>query len=209
MFEEILDDHKDRLDVTVDTDLTAEDWEAVVADYKAAGRARAGPALPAGPAGAAVGRHRRRLRQLDERPRQVLSPPARHPRKLGHGRQRPGDGVRQHGRDLGHRRRLHPQPLDRREPALRRVPGQRPGRGRGRRHPHAAAADQGRPARRWARQTPRWKRRMPEVFAQLKSTSSSSSNATTATCRTSSSRSSRASSTCCRPATASAPPRRR
>jgi pyruvate, orthophosphate dikinase len=36
MFEEILDEHKDRLDASVDTDLTAEDWEAVVADYKAA-----------------------------------------------------------------------------------------------------------------------------------------------------------------------------
>jgi pyruvate,orthophosphate dikinase len=34
MFEEVLDDHKDRLDVTVDTALSAEDWEAVVADYK-------------------------------------------------------------------------------------------------------------------------------------------------------------------------------
>ena len=36
MFEEILDDHKDRLDVYVDTALSAEDWERVVADYKAA-----------------------------------------------------------------------------------------------------------------------------------------------------------------------------
>ncbi|HEX8569491.1 MAG TPA: pyruvate, phosphate dikinase [Caulobacteraceae bacterium] len=35
-FEAILDDHKERLDVTVDTDLTAEDWERVVADYKEA-----------------------------------------------------------------------------------------------------------------------------------------------------------------------------
>ncbi|WP_411287139.1 pyruvate, phosphate dikinase [Phenylobacterium sp.] len=34
MFEEILDEHKERLDATVDTALTAEDWEAVVADYR-------------------------------------------------------------------------------------------------------------------------------------------------------------------------------
>ncbi|MDZ4370239.1 MAG: pyruvate, phosphate dikinase [Phenylobacterium sp.] len=34
MFEEILDDHKDRLDIHVDTGLSAEDWEGVVADYK-------------------------------------------------------------------------------------------------------------------------------------------------------------------------------
>src|SRR6185437_7883773 len=36
MFEEILDEHKERLDVHVDTALSAEDWEAVVADYKRA-----------------------------------------------------------------------------------------------------------------------------------------------------------------------------
>jgi pyruvate,orthophosphate dikinase len=35
MFEEILDDHKDRLDISVDTGLTAEHWEKVVGDYKA------------------------------------------------------------------------------------------------------------------------------------------------------------------------------
>ena len=38
-----------------------------------------------------------------------------------------------------HRRRLHAQPGDRREGVLRRVPDQRAGRGRRRRHPHAAA----------------------------------------------------------------------
>jgi len=36
MFEEILDDLKDTLDAHVDTDLTAENWETVVAQYKAA-----------------------------------------------------------------------------------------------------------------------------------------------------------------------------
>jgi pyruvate,orthophosphate dikinase len=36
MFEEILDDHKDGLGVTVDTALSAEDWEQVVGAYKAA-----------------------------------------------------------------------------------------------------------------------------------------------------------------------------
>jgi pyruvate,orthophosphate dikinase len=56
MFEEILDDHKDRLDVTVDTGLTADDWAEVIKDYKAAVRDAAGQALPAGRPGAAVGR---------------------------------------------------------------------------------------------------------------------------------------------------------
>jgi pyruvate,orthophosphate dikinase len=43
-FEEILDEHKDRLDVTVDTALSAEDWEKVVRDYKA--RSSASSASP-------------------------------------------------------------------------------------------------------------------------------------------------------------------
>src|ERR1700742_4946580 len=34
VFEEVLDEHKDRLDVSIDTALSADDWEAVVADYK-------------------------------------------------------------------------------------------------------------------------------------------------------------------------------
>ncbi|MGV9008550.1 pyruvate, phosphate dikinase [Brevundimonas sp.] len=33
-FEEVLDRHKDRLGITIDTDLRAQDWEKVVADYK-------------------------------------------------------------------------------------------------------------------------------------------------------------------------------
>src|ERR1700754_1784204 len=36
MFEEILDDHKDSLAVSVDTQLTAENWQAVIVSYKAA-----------------------------------------------------------------------------------------------------------------------------------------------------------------------------
>ena len=45
-FEEILDDHKDRLGVTVDTALSAEDWEAVVKDYKAAVKRELGSDFP-------------------------------------------------------------------------------------------------------------------------------------------------------------------
>src|ERR1700710_3086116 len=49
MFEEILDEHKDRLDVTVDTALGAEDWEAVVGDYKKAVQAELGQPFPQDP----------------------------------------------------------------------------------------------------------------------------------------------------------------
>jgi len=46
MFEELLDEHKERLDLQVDTALSAEDWEAVVADYKAAVAKELGHSFP-------------------------------------------------------------------------------------------------------------------------------------------------------------------
>ena len=49
MFEEILDEHKERLDVTVDTALSAEDWEKVVADYKKAVAGELGSDFPQDP----------------------------------------------------------------------------------------------------------------------------------------------------------------
>ena len=48
-FEEVLDDHKDRLGVTIDTDLSAADWEKVVADYKAVVEDRLGHPFPQDP----------------------------------------------------------------------------------------------------------------------------------------------------------------
>jgi pyruvate,orthophosphate dikinase len=48
-FEEVLDDHKDRLGVTIDTDLTAKDWEKVVVDYKAVVEDRLGQPFPQDP----------------------------------------------------------------------------------------------------------------------------------------------------------------
>ena len=83
----------------LDTDLSADDWQARHRALQGHGRGGARQAFPAGPAGAALGRDRRRVRLLDEPARHHLSPPARHPGRLGHGRQRPGHGVRQHGRD--------------------------------------------------------------------------------------------------------------
>jgi pyruvate, orthophosphate dikinase len=49
MFEEILDDHKDRLGVDVDTGLAARDWERVVADYKQAVERELGRPFPQDP----------------------------------------------------------------------------------------------------------------------------------------------------------------
>ena len=49
LFEEILDETKDRLDVSVDTALTADDWEKVVAGYKALVRTELGKDFPQDP----------------------------------------------------------------------------------------------------------------------------------------------------------------
>jgi pyruvate,orthophosphate dikinase len=49
MFEEILDDHKDALGVTVDTALEADDWQTVVGEYKAAVERELGEAFPQDP----------------------------------------------------------------------------------------------------------------------------------------------------------------
>jgi pyruvate,orthophosphate dikinase len=46
MFEEILDDAKDRVGAYVDTDLTADDWKEVVADYKRAVQGELGKPFP-------------------------------------------------------------------------------------------------------------------------------------------------------------------
>ena len=49
MFEEILDDKKDQLGAAIDTALTAEDWEAIVADYKKAVERDLGRPFPQDP----------------------------------------------------------------------------------------------------------------------------------------------------------------
>ena len=82
---------------------------------------------------------RRGVPLVDESARAGIPPHLRHPRSHRHRRQRPDDGVRQHRRSIGHRRRLHAKPGDRQERVLRRVPDQRAGRGCRRRHPDAAA----------------------------------------------------------------------
>ena len=48
-FEDILDDHKDRLGVSIDTDITAKDWEKVIADYKTKVKADLGFDFPQDP----------------------------------------------------------------------------------------------------------------------------------------------------------------
>ncbi|ESQ80443.1 pyruvate, phosphate dikinase [Asticcacaulis sp. YBE204] len=48
-FEDVLDDHKDRLGVSIDTDITAKDWERIIVDYKALVKRELGHDFPQDP----------------------------------------------------------------------------------------------------------------------------------------------------------------
>ncbi len=95
--------------------------------------------LPAGSARAAAPGHQRRLRLVVRQEGGGVPPDQLHPRRVGHGGDRDGDGLRQPRGRIRHRRRLHARSAHRRAALLRRVPDQRAGRGRGGRHPHSRA----------------------------------------------------------------------
>ncbi len=116
-------------------------------------------AVSAGCACPAVGRDRRGVRLVGYAARGDLPASPRHRPRHGHRGQRAGHGVRQPGRRQRHRGGVHARSLDRREALLRRVPGQCPGRGRGRRDSHAPAADHRHEGRPPAASCRRWKRR--------------------------------------------------
>ena len=143
-FEEIIEHAKLEAGVVEDTALTAQHWQQVVEAYKDLVAQETGKPFPQDPQeqlwgaiGAVFGswmNHRaityRRLHDI--------------PAKWGTAVNVQAMVYRQHGHRLRHRRVLHPRPLNRRERVLRRVPGQRAGRGRGGGHPHAATGVQGR-----------------------------------------------------------------
>ena len=140
-FENALSAMKAARGVEQDVELTADDLRELVRVLQ--GHLPRAPrrGLPAGAARPARRRHPRGLRVVGQPPRPRLPAPQPHRPRPGHRGQRAADGVRQHRLELGHGRRLHPQQRDRREGrALRRLPDQRPGRGRRGRHPHPAPA---------------------------------------------------------------------
>ncbi len=108
-FDDILAKKKKALGVKVDSDLPADALKELVAEFKAEIKSRLGIDFPNDPYDAARRRHQGGLPVVAERPRESLPPPEQHPGGVGHGRQRPGDGVRQQGRRLGDRRLLHPR----------------------------------------------------------------------------------------------------
>ena len=94
---------------------------------EAAPRGAHRPAVPAGSARPAPARHRRGVRLVVGEEGRRLPPHPSHVRRLGHGGDGDGDGVRQPRRDVGHRRVLLARSRERRAALLRRVPRQRPG----------------------------------------------------------------------------------
>ena len=105
-----------------------------------AGQGQDRQGLPERPLAAAERGRERGLRQLDERPGDRLPPQVQHPRRVGHGRERAGDGVRQHRRGTAAAAWPSPATRPRDEKVfLRRVPDERPGRGRGGRRADAGA----------------------------------------------------------------------
>ncbi len=141
--------------VKLDTDLTADDLKELVKRYKAVYKKHVGDDFPQDPKKQLCSAIKAVFNRWKGNKADRVPPHRADHRPEGHGRQRPGDGLRQHGRQLRHRRRLHPRPEHRRERLLRRLPDQRPGRRRRRRHPHPRA-DQ-----------PSSTSEMPKVYEQL------------------------------------------
>ena len=138
-FEHELQAVKKKQKVKADVELDETALDEVIARYKASCRRRRAARSPRIRGSSSRGARNAVFQLLDEPARRHLPQAQRHPPRPRHGGERAEHGVRQHGRLLGHGRRLHPQPFHRGEGVLRRVPPERPGRGRGGGHPHAAS----------------------------------------------------------------------
>ena len=95
--------HEDDVD---DTKLSIADLKELVRRFKHLVKDRTGKQFPNDPWRAARGFDRRRVRFVDERPRDCLSPQIQHPPGMGHGRQRAGHGLWQHRRPIPDRASL-------------------------------------------------------------------------------------------------------
>ena len=145
VFEEILEDYKDRQGLRARHRPDADDWRDGHRALQGQGRGRDRQAVPAGSARAALGRDRRRVRLLDEPARHHLSPAATtFPTSWGTAVNVQAMVFGNMGETSATGVAFTRNPSTGEKRALRRVPGQRAGRGRGRRHPHAAEHHRGR-----------------------------------------------------------------
>ena len=109
-----LEARRDAARVDHDTELAAAELDArwsrdFLAHRRASTPARRSRRIPSEQLWGAVARG---VPLVGQRARAPLPPPARHPGVARHRRQRAGDGVRQHGRRLRDRRRVHARPDD-------------------------------------------------------------------------------------------------
>ncbi len=109
-FERIIDEVKAKRGVALDSELTAEDMQELVARIKEYYRSLTGEDFPQEPKVQLMEAVQAVFRSWGQSPRPGVPRHERHPRRLGHRRQRADHGVRQLGRRLRHRRGLHPQP---------------------------------------------------------------------------------------------------
>ena len=135
--EEMLHAMKHKLGVKTDPEIPAEGLKELCGMFKQFySENMKGQAFPQDPYEQLWGAIGGRVQQLGSRQGRHLPPRREDQRPERYRGQRPDHGLRQHGRQLGHGRLLHPRSQHRRERVLRRLPDQRPGRRRRGRYPH-------------------------------------------------------------------------
>ena len=205
-FEEILEEYKELKDYRLDTEMTADDWKNIVAEYKARVREVLGRDFPSDPKeqlwgaisavfGSWMNQRANTYRRLHDIPESWGTAVSVQSMVFGNMGDDCSTGVCfSRNPSTGANRAW-------------RVPGECPGRRRGRRYSNTAAADHRRA--RGKRQRPRsMEEAQPEVFEEL-SQSVTRLKPIIATCRTWSSQFNRTGSGSCKPETANARPRPR
>ena len=110
VFEHALDQAKARKDPNAqDTDLDEEDLNGLIREFLAVYRQYTGSEFPTDPRAAAP-RDRGRVQVVERQARARLPAPEQDLGRPGDRGERRGDGVRQPGRGLGYRRRVHARP---------------------------------------------------------------------------------------------------
>ncbi len=104
-FDHIFDARKHKAKVKLDTDLTADDLKAIIADYKKLVQKETKKPFPQDPHEQLVDVARRGVPLVVESEGGLLPQDGKDSGRHRHRGQRAGDGVRQYGRHVGHRRR--------------------------------------------------------------------------------------------------------
>ena len=118
-FEEIIDAKKKERSIKLDTEFTVDDLKDLVSRFKGLIKKKLGVELPGRADRAVVGRNRRSLPVMEQRAGHHLQEAEQHTRLMGHGGQRPVDGLRQHRTGFRDRCGVHARPVHRGERLLR------------------------------------------------------------------------------------------